>query len=1049
MGAPQETEPGEEEPLSPLSPLKEDDGAAEGGILEGIQKHSESKGIATIWNDGPGAGNSTAPSKLRPPALLTPSSSSRPLLAMTTSPDQQAALADTYDRLSSRRPSNASAMSSASASPDPNLMNRSEVNRSGSKLSENESQWSATIATASTTTGMMEASGYRRERFSAKRNVSKTSLELTSPDAQRKAVQVGVHDLKLVGEGDYAASTLTGIKEVVDEELQRLSSQVTSQAYQNDLRGSMTEKKLLEQRSGSKANPGATNATPTPTPTVYGTEPDGLSEREESFVREQSFFSMGAFPEPGTAEQELAADLKRYIGWVSPIKWLMTLAMAVVIALQAGGIIHGTYRIVEQKMLMLSTLCESGASGQLTAYLLLLVYASPACFVSSWLVTYVAPHSGGSGIPEIKAFLNGIAMPQAFTFATWASRSTGLMLVTSSGMFAGTEGPFAHLGGIVAKFFADGPECKGVDLRWPTVLIGHRNRCEFISQGCAMGVAAAFGAPIGGILFSLEEASTFWSKALTWRAFLGTVVAAMLAKLAKSGFTTFEVEGFIAFPDKEASFQLWELTTFGPLALVMGLLGALFCGLVRRLLKARRKYFKLGNPTRASRVNRLIEVQVIVFITMTICFWPAALMGCREVEANMQDLNPRRLMSSKDNGPPDLTGGICPIVNGYQTYSDLGYILLSPKELAIRTLFSREYASGAYMSTTSLLVAWAIVYFMTILTFGSAMPVGLFIPNILSGACLGRAVGQMLADMDFDVHPGVYALMGSAGALGGFSRMTISLAVIFLEITNSMNLLIPLMLVIMVSKVVADQFNPSVYDIVLEVNPSIHLLEDNLSEDQLVMLQGLKVHDVCTAEIVVLRICETIGEIMKLLMRTTFGGFPVVDDDGVVAGIITRTQLVSILDSQKDVSEQDTYIPLLRYANTAPDITNWNTSVVNAFHHFRSSGLQHLCVVDQVHRVVGILTRTDFSRLCHLSHSKGLQGLQPARAAARSVASPVRDAVDDSLLHRSTPEVGSPVAAAARLLESGKLGPIAGARELEMGDGGADLIAQGGGRSSL
>ena len=169
MGAPQETEPGEEEPLSPL---KEDNAAAEGGILEGIQKHSESKGIATIWNDGPGAGNSAAPSKLRPPALLTPSSSSRPLLAMTTSPDQQAALADTYDRLSSRRPSNASAMSSASASPDPNLM---KANRSGSKLSEIESQWSATIATASTTTGMMEASGYRRERFSAKRNVSKTS----------------------------------------------------------------------------------------------------------------------------------------------------------------------------------------------------------------------------------------------------------------------------------------------------------------------------------------------------------------------------------------------------------------------------------------------------------------------------------------------------------------------------------------------------------------------------------------------------------------------------------------------------------------------------------------------------------------------------------------------------------------------------------------------------------------------------------------------------------------------------------------------------------
>merc|ERR1719163_2049454 len=87
-------------------------------------------------------------------------------------------------------------------------------------------------------------------------------------------------------------------------------------------------------------------------------------------------------------------------------------------------------------------------------------------------------------------------------------------------------------------------------------------------------------------------------------------------------------------------------------------------------------------------------------------------------------------------------------------------------------------------------------------TAGSAVASGLVVPMLIIGGCLGRFVGLVMSDMFGEPKPGDYlewidpgamALLGSAAFFGGVSRLTMSLTVIFVEITNDVTFLLPIM----------------------------------------------------------------------------------------------------------------------------------------------------------------------------------------------------------------------------------------------------------------
>lgn len=103
--------------------------------------------------------------------------------------------------------------------------------------------------------------------------------------------------------------------------------------------------------------------------------------------------------------------------------------------------------------------------------------------------------AAGSGIPEIKTILSGFVIPGFLSWKVLIVKGIGATFAVSTGMCLGKEGPFVHIatcsGWIVASLF-------------PKYKENGRKMREMLSVACAAGLSVAFGAPIGGVLFSYE-----------------------------------------------------------------------------------------------------------------------------------------------------------------------------------------------------------------------------------------------------------------------------------------------------------------------------------------------------------------------------------------------------------------------------------------------------------------------------------------------------------------------------------------------------------------
>eukprot|EP00927_Polykrikos_kofoidii_P004687 TRINITY_DN11858_c0_g2_i1.p1 TRINITY_DN11858_c0_g2~~TRINITY_DN11858_c0_g2_i1.p1 ORF type:complete len:763 (-),score=91.26 TRINITY_DN11858_c0_g2_i1:9-2297(-) len=640
-------------------------------------------------------------------------------------------------------------------------------------------------------------------------------------------------------------------------------------------------------------------------------------------------------------------------------KWLLTAVIAIFIGSQCACISIVEQAVFSWRLEQAEVLQRNDLSTLAVCFILF--HGVTAGLLAALLVVKTSPRAAMSGLRDVKAYLNANFIPGAMSFETWAARSLGMLLVSGSGVLTDVQSPCAHLGAIVARGIAGGRlHCAGIRVAMPWRMSGHRTQFEFTSAGAAMGIAAAFGAPVGGVLFSLEEAYALLSCEATLRIFFGAVLASFVAKVVRHG-PSLPAHGFIEFPDvADLSFEAFELAVFAALGLITGCFGALCCLGVKHMRHLRKYvtmlFLELGWSN--EQTLRLAEVACLTALMLLVFHFLPLLFPCRPLADGDTDDEILGFVGTLDRGH-------CP----EGEYSAMSTLLVESKHFAVRCLFTRSFHGKAVFEVGELLVCAFIVLALTVVSFGMQTPFGIFLPNMLVGGCLGRAVGECMERLRGagSVHPGLYALVGCAGQVAGVSRMTVSLTMIMVETTGNICTSLPLMVAVAVSKGIADQLHEaSVVDIGLELGDGVKLVNaDALHAGR--NFEGLTIHDVCTAEVHVVQASERLSRILKLLVETHFKAYPLVAGrEARVVGLVRRSSLVSSVSDHRNTPltmQANIVIDLMKHADIAPDVKHWRTPLPRACAHFQAMNLQQLCLVDESHCLLGIVTRSDLTRL--------------------------------------------------------------------------------------
>lgn len=412
-------------------------------------------------------------------------------------------------------------------------------------------------------------------------------------------------------------------------------------------------------------------------------------------------------------------------------------------------------------------------------------------------------------------------------------------IITSSltvglGGSAGLESPIVVTGAAFGSNFAQ------------QFRLSYKDRTLLLGCGVAAGIAAAFNAPIAGVLFAVEVLLVD----VTISAFTPIMIAAATGTLVSTIVLNEDI--LLSFRQKE-TFDYHNIPFYVLLGLFTALISVFYS---RKFLKTEHFFagLKMGAYNKALIGAVLLGMMIFVF--------------------------------------PSLFG------EGYESIKTLAD--KNPGRLLENTLFAdfnnNEWVLLVFVGMTMMLKAFA-----TGITLGSGGNGGNFAPSLFLGSYAGFFFAKLLNLTGLtDLPVSNFAMVGMAGILSGLFHAPLTAIFLIAEITGGYDLIVPLMMVASISYALSKRFEKHSLDVKGLVKKG-NVFTSNKDTN---ILWTLKIDSIIHTDATTLQPNDTIEKLRTLIKKSNQGMFAVTIDDKLV-GIVYFSDVREVIFSNENVLIKD------------------------------------------------------------------------------------------------------------------------------------------------